>query len=92
MQGAFGAIPKGARERTTLGAAGLVGVAAAAPVPVDAIAAWLGTMRPGPAMRLVASPARIVTAGQVALGPITMAVFAAYGAPAIVILALPKLW
>lgn len=74
---AGGAVPNGARECATLGASGFIGVAAAALVPVDTVAAWLGVVQPDPAVLLIVLPLLIVVAGQIALSPIMMVVFLA---------------
>ena len=71
------AIPNSARECATLGAAGFIGVAAAALVPVEIVAAWLDVLQLHPALLLIALPLVIVFSGQFALSPIMMVVFLA---------------
>ena len=76
-EAAGGAIPNSARECATLGASGFIGVAAAALVSTETVAAWLAMVQPSPAVFLIALPLLIVTAGQFALSPIMMVVFLA---------------
>ena len=74
---AAGAIPNSARECATLGASGFIGVAAAALVPSDTVAALFGVIQPDAAVLLIVLPLLIVIAGQIALSPIMMVVFLA---------------
>ncbi|MEO1293557.1 MAG: hypothetical protein AAFV62_12125, partial [Pseudomonadota bacterium] len=69
------AVPKNARDSIGLGAAGFIGVAAAALAPSDAIVEWFHPEQLPPVLFLLALPVTVILAGQIALSPIMTVAF-----------------